>query len=554
MDSSRLLALPLAAAALASCAQKEQEKNRPNILFIMTDDHTTQAMSCYGGRLIETPNMDRLAREGMRFENCYATNALSGPSRACILTGKFSHENGFTDNASRFNGDQQTFPKLLQSAGYETAMIGKWHLISEPQGFDFWSVLSGQEEQGDYYNPGFWEMGKEITEQGYVSDVITGKVLSYLENRRAAALQGKPDGKPCCKSGSNSVSLKPFCLMFHHKAPHRNWMPAPEHLGEFNDRIFPEPENLFDDYSGRCPAAAEQDMSLEKTFTEDWDLKLMTREEMLANPDNRLSQVYFRMPEEAQHKWDSVYAGRIAEYRSGRLKGRELVSWKYQQYMRDYLSTVLSVDESIGRVLDYLEMTGELDNTIVVYTSDQGFFLGEHGWFDKRFMYEECQRMPLLIRYPKAVKAGTVSDALCMNVDFAPTFLDYAGVDIPSDIQGVSLRPVIDNDGATPIDWREAVYYHYYEYPAEHSVKRHYGIRTKDFKLIHFYNDIDCWELYDETKDPMEMHNVYDAPEYSETREYMLSLIDSVQRSYGDVDPCERERVLFKGDRRFMNR
>ena len=471
MDSSRLLALPLAAAALASCAQKEQEKSQPNILFIMTDDHTTQAMSCYGGRLIETPNMDRLAREGMRFENCYATNALSGPSRACILTGKFSHENGFTDNASRFNGDQQTFPKLLQSAGYETAMIGKWHLISEPQGFDFWSVLSGQEEQGDYYNPGFWE-----------------------------------------------------------------------------------PENLFDDYSGRCPAAAEQDMSLEKTFTEDWDLKLMTREEMLANPDNRLSKVYFRMPEEAQHKWDSVYAGRIAEYRSGCLKGQELVRWKYQQYMRDYLATVLSVDESIGRVLDYLEMTGELDNTIVVYTSDQGFFLGEHGWFDKRFMYEECQRMPLLVRYPKAIKAGTVSDALCMNVDFAPTFLDYAGVEIPSDIQGVSLRPVIENDGATPTDWREAVYYHYYEYPAEHSVKRHYGIRTKDFKLIHFYNDIDCWELYDETKDPMEMHNVYDDPEYSETREYMLSLIDSVQKSYGDVDPCERERVLFKGDRRYIQR
>ena len=212
------------------------------------------------------------------------------------------------------------------------------------------------------------------------------------------------------------------------------------------------------------------------------------------------------------------------------------------------------MDESIGRVLDYLEMTGELDNTIVVYTSDQGFFLGEHGWFDKRFMYEECQRMPLLVRYPKAIKAGTVSDALCMNVDFAPTFLDYAGVEIPSDIQGVSLRPVIENDGSTPTDWREAVYYHYYEYPAEHSVKRHYGIRTKDFKLIHFYNDIDCWELYDETKDPMEMHNVYDDPEYSETREYMLSLIDSVQKSYGDVDPCERERVLFKGDRRYIQR
>ena len=534
-SATPLLAVPVTAAALVSCGEQQQSK-QPNILFIMTDDHTTQAMSCYGGRLIETPNMDRLAREGMRFDNCYATNALSGPSRACILTGKFSHENGFTDNASRFNGDQQTFPKLLQQAGYETAMIGKWHLISDPQGFDFWSVLSGQEEQGDYYNPGFWEMGKEITETGYVTDVITSKALSWLESRQKAK------------------DSRPFCLMFHHKAPHRNWMPAPEHLGQFNDTVFPEPDNLFDDYSDRCPAAAEQDMSLAKTFTEDWDLKLMTREEMLKNPDNRLAKVYSRMPEDVQHKWDSVYAGRIAEYRSGRLKGRELLRWKYQQYMRDYLATVLSVDESIGKVLDALEKTGELDNTIVVYTSDQGFFLGEHGWFDKRFMYEECQRMPLLVRYPKAIKAGTVSDALCMNVDFAPTFLDYAGVEAPSDIQGTSLRPVIENGGTAPADWREAVYYHYYEYPAEHSVKRHYGIRTKDFKLIHFYNDIDCWELYDETKDPQEIHNVYDVPEYSETRKYMLSLIDSVQTAYGDVDPCEHEKVLFKGDRRYVGR
>lgn len=539
-----LLAVPFAAAALVSCAEKRQPE-RPNIIFIMTDDHTAQAMSCYGGRLMETPNMDRLAREGMRFENCYATNALSGPSRACILTGKFSHINGFTDNACRFDGDQQTFPKLLRQAGYETAMIGKWHLISEPQGFDFWSILSGQEEQGDYYDPEFLEMGREITEKGYVTDVITSKAVFWLESRNG----GQSKASSCGRSDK-----KPFCLMLHHKAPHRNWMPAPEHLGEFNDRVFPEPGNLFDDYSGRCPAAAEQDMSIDRTFTEDWDLKLMTREELLANPGNRLAKVYLRMPEDVRQKWDSVYAGRIAEYRGGSLKGRELVRWKYQQYMRDYLATVLSVDESIGRVLDCLEKTGELDNTVVVYTSDQGFFLGEHGWFDKRFMYEECQRMPLLVRYPKAVKAATVSDALCMNIDFAPTFLDLAGVEIPSDIQGESLLPVIENGGQAPEGWREAVYYHYYEYPAEHSVKRHYGIRTKDFKLIHFYNDIDCWELYDERRDSKEMHNVYDDSEYADVRRYMLSLIDSVQTVYGDVDPCEKEKVLFKGDRRYMDR
>ncbi len=525
-----LLLLPLAA-ALGSCGGKQP--SRPNILFIMTDDHTTQAMSCYGGRLIETPNMDRLADEGMRFENCYATNALSGPSRACILTGKFSHVNGFTDNASSFDGSQQTFPKLLRQAGYQTAVIGKWHLISEPQGFDYWSILTGQEEQGDYYNPDFSEMGKAVTEQGYVTDVITSKTVSYLRNRDRS---------------------RPFCVMCLHKAPHRNWMPAPEHLGEFNGRVFPEPDNLFDDYSGRCLAAPQQDMSIEKTFTEDWDLKLMTREELEADPDNRLSKVYFRMPEDVRHKWDSVYAGRIAEYRSGKLKGRALTSWKYQQYMRDYLATVLSVDESIGRILDCLRESGDLDNTIIVYTSDQGFFLGEHGWFDKRFMYEECQRMPLLVRWPEAVAPGSVSDALCMNIDFAPTLLDCAGVEIPEDIQGQSLLPVLENGGKTPHDWRKAVYYHYYEYPAEHSVKRHYGIRTQSHKLIHFYNDIDSWELYDETADPEEMHNVYDDPAYAPVRDSLHSLLLSVQRQYGDSDPCEREKVLFKGDRRYMTR
>lgn len=525
--------LPVTASImLPSCTQK-QEAKRPNILFIMTDDHTTQAMSCYGGRLIDTPNMDRLSDEGMRFENCYATNALSGPSRACILTGKFSHVNGFTDNASRFDASQQTFPKLLQEAGYQTALIGKWHLISTPQGFDYWSILTGQEEQGDYYDPDFLEMGKSVTEQGYVTDVITSKTLSYLKNRDKS---------------------KPFCLMCLHKAPHRNWMPSPKHLGEFNDVVFPEPDNLFDDYSFRSPAAAEQDMSIEKTFTEDWDLKLRSREELLADPDNRLAKVYFRMPEAVQHKWDSVYAQRINEYRKGGMSGRELVRWKYQQYMRDYLSVVLSVDESIGEILDYLEESGEADNTIIVYTSDQGFFLGEHGWFDKRFMYEECQRMPLLVRWPKVISPGSSSRALCMNVDFAPTFLDCAGVEIPSDIQGESLLPIFKDKGDVPGGWRKAVYYHYYEYPAEHSVKRHYGIRTENHKLIHFYNDIDCWELYDENADPKEMHNLYDDPQYAQTRDSLQKILHSVQSQYKDTDPCEKENILFKGDRRYMNR
>ena len=524
-------ALPLAAAGLSACSDAV-EQERPNIIFIMTDDHTTQAMSCYGGNLIETPHMDRIADEGMRFDNCYATNALSGPSRACILTGKFSHKNGFTDNASTFDGSQLTFPKVMRENGYATGVVGKWHLISKPQGFDHWSILLGQNEQGNYYKPVFYENGTVVNEDGYVTDVITDKAIEFIDDVH---------------------DEKPFMLMLHHKAPHRNWMPAPRHLGIFNDTVFPEPETLFDDYEGRGEAARSQDMNIENTLEDEWDLKLLTREEILAG-NNRLHDVYIRMPEEVQHKWDSVYAPRIAEYRSGKLQGDELVRWKYQQYMRDYLATAMSVDESIGRVMEYLEEIGELDNTVIVYTSDQGFFLGEHGWFDKRFMYEECLRMPFVIRYPKMIKAGSTSKAICMNVDFGPTFLDLAGIEVPSEMQGRSFRKVLEKKGRIPAGWREAAYYHYYEYPAEHSVKRHYGIRTSDCKLIHFYNDIDQWEMYDMKADPQEMRNVYDDPAYADKRAQMHRILEQVQQEYEDTDPCEKELILFKGDRRLFDR
>ena len=524
-------ALPLAAAGLSACSEAV-EQERPNIIFIMTDDHTTQAMSCYGGNLIETPNMDRIADEGMRFDNCYATNALSGPSRACILTGKFSHKNGFTDNASTFDGSQLTFPKVMRENGYATGVVGKWHLISKPQGFDHWSILLGQNEQGNYFKPVFYENDTVVKEDGYVTDVITDKAIEFIDEVH---------------------DEKPFMLMLHHKAPHRNWMPAPRHLGIFNDTVFPEPETLFDDYVGRGEAARSQDMNIENTLDDEWDLKLLTREEILAG-DNRLHDVYIRMPEEVQHKWDSVYAPRIAEYRSGKLQGDELVRWKYQQYMRDYLATAMSVDESIGRVMEYLEEIGELDNTVIVYTSDQGFFLGEHGWFDKRFMYEECLRMPFVIRYPKMIKAGSTSKAICMNVDFGPTFLDLAGIEVPTEMQGRSFRKVLEKKGRIPAGWRKAAYYHYYEYPAEHSVKRHYGIRTSDCKLIHFYNDIDQWEMYDMTADPQEMRNVYDDPAYADKRAQMHRILEQVQQEYEDTDPCEKELILFKGDRRLFDR
>ncbi|GAB1415725.1 sulfatase [Paludibacter sp.] len=507
------LIVPATVLALTACNPEKKENKRPNIIFMMTDDHTTQAMTCYGGTLIQTPNLDRIANEGVRFDNCYVTNALSGPSRACILTGKFSHVNGFKDNISdSFDGNQQTFPKLLQKAGYQTAMIGKWHLISEPQGFDFWSVLSGDHEQGTYYQPEFVENGKAIVEPGYVTDVITDKTIKFLENRD---------------------KTKPFMVMYHQKAPHRNWMPAQRHLGKFNDVVFKEPANLFDDYETRSRAAYEQDMSIEKTFKDRWDMKIATREELndTTNKD-KFYYAYHRMTDAEKDNWDKAYAPRIKEFREKKLKGKELVKWKYQQYMRDYLATTLAVDENVGRLLKYLEDIGELDNTIIVYTSDQGFFLGEHGWFDKRFMYEECMRMPFIVRYPKMIKAGSVSNVFAMNVDFAPTFLDVAGVDIPSDIQGKSLLPILKNEGKTPEKWRKAVYYQYYEYPGEHSVKRHYGIRTADYKLIHFYNDIDAWELYDERKDPFEMNNVYDDPTYKSVRDELVKTLRELQTEY----------------------
>ena len=519
--------LPLA----GTHAQDKAKESAPNILFIMSDDHAEKAISAYGSelsRLAPTPNIDRIANEGALFEANYCCNSLSGPSRAAVMSGKHSHANGFMRNGNKFDGSQLLVQKIFQANGYQTALIGKWHLVTKPTGFDYWTILN---DQGEYYNPDFITENDTVRIDGYVTDIITEKTIDWLEHRNRN---------------------KPFFMMMNHKAVHRNWWPAERHYHLYDNVDFPVPANYFDDYEGRGRAAREQDMSIEHTLTDDWDLKLLTREEMLKDTTNRLYSVYKRMPAEVQDKWDSAYAQRIAEYRKGDLKGKALISWKYQQYMRDYLATVLAVDENIGRLLNYLEKIGELDNTIIVYTSDQGFFLGEHGWFDKRFMYEECQRMPLIIRYPKAIKAGSTSNAISMNVDFAPTFLDFAGVEVPSDIQGASLKPVLENEGKTPADWRKAAYYHYYEYPAEHSVKRHYGIRTQDFKLIHFYNDIDEWEMYDMKADPREMNNIFGKAEYAKKQKELMQLLEETQKQYKDNDPDEKETVLFKGDRRLM--
>ena len=473
--------------------QNATAKDRPNILFIMTDDHASHAMSCYGSKINKTPHLDRIASEGMRFTNSFCTNSICAPCRAVILTGKYSHLNGLIDNAVAFDGSQQTFPKLLQKAGYETAVVGKWHLKTDPTGFDYWNILPGQ---GDYYNPVMIEMGQRKKHTGYVTDILTDHALGWLKGRGAD---------------------KPFCLMYHHKAPHRNWQPSLKHLDLYEDTQIPEPPTLFDDYEGRGRAAKEQDMSIEKTLTKA-DLKLTA-------PGN--------LTPEQKARWDAAYEPRNKAFEEARLEGKELVRWKYQRYMKDYLRCIASVDENVGRVLDYLDQSGLAENTIVIYTSDQGFYLGDHGWFDKRFMYEESLRMPLVVRYPKEIRPDSVNRDIVLNLDFAETFLDYAGVPVPADMQGRSLRSLLQ--GRTPTDWRTSMYYHYYEFPGVHSVKRHYGVRTQRYKLIHFYNDIDEWELYDLQSDPDELKNLCPDARYADVIQELKAELKRLRTHYKDT-------------------
>ena len=497
---------------------------RPNIILIMSDDHAKNAISCYNNRLLETPNIDRLANEGIRFDNAFVVNALCAPSRATMLTGKYSHTNGLRDNRDVFNPEQMTFPKRLQKAGYYTAVAGKWHLKSRPQGFDDWKILPGQ---GDYYNPLVIDDKDTLQITGYVTDIITNMAIDFLEKRD---------------------KNKPFCLLVLHKAPHRNWMPDTEHLNLFNDDDLPLPDSFFDDYQTRSAAAREQDMEIMHLFNS-FDLKLEAVDESETNsggnagfnPLDSWKNAYNRLTDEQRLAWDAHYDKIIGAFRKKELKGKDLARWKYQRYIKDYLRCVVSVDENIGRLLNYLDKTGIEKNTLVIYTSDQGFFLGEHGWYDKRFMYEESAGIPLIVRYPREIKAGEVSQNLVLNLDFASTLLDYAGVSIPSDIQGRSMRPIFK--GESPQNWREAFYYHYYEYPhGWHKVKRHYGIRTGRYKLIHFYNDIDDWELYDLATDPREMNNIYHDERYTSTIEDLKQKLSALQAYYKD-DSMEYPQV-----------
>ncbi len=475
---------------------------KPNIVFIFSDDHCEQAISAYDATRIVTPNLDRIAKEGMRFNRCYVTNSICGPSRAVIQTGKYSHLNGFLDNGSRFDGSQQTFPKLLQSSGYQTAVIGKWHLVTTPQGYDYYDVLKGQ---GPYYNPPMITAGADgepVTKQhtGYTTEIITDKALDWLKNSRD--------------------SNQPFLLMCQHKAPHRNWMPAPKYLNWLDEVTIAEPETLWDDYSGRTQSASRQQMTIRRHLTEN-DLKL---------------KGYATMNAEQKRVWDAAYGPKNEAFLKAKptMSEEEIVKWKYQRYVKDYLRCVKSVDDSVGKLLDYLDEAGLADNTIVIYSSDQGWYLGEHGWFDKRWMYEESLKTPLMVRWPGKIKAGSGHDAIVSNLDFAETFLDVAGVSIPGDMQGKSLVPLFD--GSTPQDWRKTFYYHYYENPGAHNVARHYGVTNGKYKLIHFYalegEALDDWELFDLEKDPNELENVYNKSGYEGVRAELTSELEHLRQQY----------------------
>lgn len=527
---------------LQACKQKEEqvenqkETKRPNIIYIMADDHAEQAISAYGhhiGQLAPTPNIDRIADEGVLFENNFCTNSICGPSRAVVLTGKFSHVNGFKMNGNRFDGSQQTFPKLLQQAGYNTAIIGKWHLHGFPEGFDYWNILT---DQGNYYNPDFISVN-ETTKSvdttripGYATDIITNEGLAYIKQ------QGQTG--------------KPFMLMLHHKAPHRNWMPALRHLNKYDSVQFPLPETYFTAHEGSL-GSKDQLQTIYKDMYEGHDLK-MTKEkgssELAWNP---WTSDFDRMSPEQRKIWDDAYQAKNDAFHDTNLSGKALAEWKGQRYLQEYLATIASVDEGVGKILDYLKDSGLEENTIVIYTTDQGFYLGEKGWFDKRYMYEESLAMPLMAKYPGHIKAGSKISALTQNLDFAETFLDYAGVEIPSDMQGKSLRPLLE-DKIADEDFRDAVYYHYYDYPAFHMVKKHYGVRTKRYKLMHFYDDIDTWELYDLEEDPKEIHNQIDNPEYDDIEKQLRERLVELQSEYQVTDkefeqaPMEQVERAYK--------
>ena len=526
-STKSIICIVLFILVLSSCQCERRDAAKPNIVFIMSDDHAYQAISAYSDQLIQTPNIDRIAKEGMLFTNASVTNSICAPSRATILTGKHTHMHGKIDNIFPFDTTNVTFPQLLQANGYQTAMFGKLHFGNNPKGIDEFKILPGQ---GNYYNPDFITNEGDTSIIGYVTDIITDLTLDWLEKRRD--------------------ETKPFMLFYLHKAPHREWYPAPRHYRDFTTKTFPEPETLFDDYEGRGAAAKEAEMNLLKHMTISGDNKIYPElakeldiKELSEWGSTAFQSRYERLTEDQKSQWDEVY-GPINEafkeqYPS--MNDTTFMQWKYQRYMQDYLGCIAAVDESVGRLLDYLDTNDLSENTLVVYTSDQGFYLGEHGWFDKRFIYNESFLTPLMVKWPGEVNPGSVSTDMVQNLDFAQTFLDVAGVEAPADMQGESMVPLLKGNNE---NWtRDAAYYHYYEYPAVHMVKRHYGIVTEEYKLVHFYYDVDEWELYDRKKDPMELTNMYDHPDYTEVVDELKQKLQELRIKYQDSEDLDQKYI-----------
>lgn len=535
MNSNSILSLAALSCVTAAYAQQQKAQQHPNIVYIMCDDHAYQCISAYGSalsKLAPTPNIDRLAERGMRFDRAFVENSLSTPSRACLMTGQYSHQNGQRQLGEGIDTSRTFFTELLQEAGYQTAVVGKWHMGCDPKGFDYYHVYN---DQGQYWNPqyrGTDTNNEFVVEEGYSTDLTTDHALSFIEHRDPS---------------------KPFCLLLHHKAPHRNWQANLKYLGMYDDVEFPMPENFYDDYATRGSAARTQKMSVTRDMRWEQDFKVPEMLD-LNNPDskdsyNALMGEINSMTPEQRSAWGRYYFPRNRRLLEAQLKGKDLDNWKYQVYIRDYMSVIASVDESVGRVLDYLDKNGLTDNTMIVYTSDQGFYMGEHGWFDKRFMYEESLRTPLIVSYPGHTKPGSVCNRLVQNIDYAPTFLALAGVQQPKDMPGRSLVPVLTN-GDNVKNWRQSIYYHYYDYPTYHMVRKHDGVRTERYKLIHFYGKggldavsenkyqnvpgtreygtmkglesigyfepkdeaVDYCELYDLQADPHEQNNIFGKP------------------------------------------
>ena len=557
MDNKSLLSFA-ALSCVAATAQAQQKAaaatQRPNIVYIMCDDHAFQCISAYGSpisKLAPTPNIDRIAERGMRFDRAFVENSLSTPSRACLMTGLYSNQNGQRQLGEGIDTTRTFFTEQLQQAGYQTAVVGKWHMGCDPKGFDYYHIYN---DQGQYYNPqyrGTDTDGKYIVEEGYSTDLTTDHALSFIEHRDAS---------------------KPFCLLLHHKAPHRNWLANTKYFGMYDNVTFPMPETFYDDYETRGSAVRTQKMSVTKDMRWEQDFKVP---EMLdtANADSwdsylSLMNEVNRMNPEQRIAWGKYYFPRNRRLLEARLTGKELDEWKYQNYIRDYMSVIKSVDESVGRVLDYLDSHGLTDNTIIVYTSDQGFYMGEHGWFDKRFMYEESLRTPLIIAYPGHIQPGTVCNKLVQNIDYAPTFLDLAGISKPKELPGRSLTPLF-KAGDKVKGWRNSIYYHYYDYPTYHMVRKHDGVRTDRYKLIHFYgaggldavkenkyqrqpgtrehgcmtyltslgyfepkdNAVNYNELYDLQNDPHELNNLYGKPGYEKITKQLQKELDAYRKA-----------------------